>query len=314
MSVPPSDVTLIRQEFFKISTRKVQRRDDWFTRFTIDEFLPPDIDDKLRSSFPNWILDDLPADVLNVSVGHNDARVSQFLTENSVWRDYVAKLTSGTFLSELITTFEKEIRQRYPRLWRPLLSRRTLRPENLFLTVLFSASRRGFRLTPHSDDKFKVVSLIHYFPESENKGQSVGGTRFFTPIDPQSSVRSLRSYSNWSRGIRRFLPFQFAPSFEYSLSRKRTANESVDRAELEQFSSTFGESENLEYSPNRLTGFIKNAWSVHEVDLTDFPSDELRRAIIINVRLLPSYSVELLDQIDKILSRAKRVLRPFSGK
>jgi hypothetical protein len=63
-----------------------------------------------------------------------------------------------------------------------------------------------------------------------------------------------------------------------------------------------------------LTGFIKNAWSVHEVDLTDFPSDELRRAIIINVRLVPSYSVELLDQIDKILSRAKRVVRPFSGK
>ena len=293
-------------ESFRISTRVIQRHDDWFTRFTIDDFLPQSLDHTLRSTFPNWILADLPNDVLNISVNHDDPSITPFLASNPEWRDYVANLTSNDFLIELISTFEPEIRRRYPLFWRPFLSRRVLRPENLYLTVLFSASRRGFRLTPHSDGKFKVVSLIHYFPESENKGQHVAGTRFFTPHSHRTRIRELRNHSNWSRGIRRFFPFELAPSFEYSLSRKRTIGESVDSTELSEFSEKFHKTQTLEYRPNRLTGFIKNAWSIHEVDLSEFPEDELRRAIIVNVRLNRSPSDRFLDQIDKSLSVIKR--------
>ena len=139
-------------------------------------------------------------------------------------------------------------------------------------------------------------------------------TRFFTPRNQDISVTALRSHSNWSRGIRKFLPFRLAPSFEYSLSRRRTESESVDSTQLAEFSSIFESSEVLEYLPNRLTGFIKNAWSVHEVDLSDFPADELRRAIIVNVRLVQPYSVEFLDQVDKILSSVKGVIKKISGK
>lgn len=314
MSVHSSNVDSTLKDFLTISARRIQRRDDWFTRFTIDDFMPSDVDHNLRSSFPNWIIEDLPADVLNVSVGLDDTKIKKFLTENAEWRGYVEYLTSSFFLDELISVFEPEIRRRYQKVWRPFLSRRPLRRENLFLTVLFSASRRGFRLTPHSDDKFKVVSLIHYFPEFANKGHAAAGTRFFTPRNQQLSVTALRSHSNWSRGIRKFLPFRLAPSFEYSLSRRRTESESVDSTQLAEFLETFKSSEILEYSPNRLTGFIKNAWSVHEVDLSDFPADELRRAIIVNVRLVPPYSVEFLDQVDKILSSTKGAIKKILGK
>ena len=303
VSQPIAKSTL--KEFLKVSDRTIQRRDDWYTRFTINGFLPPEVDNRLRSTFPNWILEHLAKDALTVNIGHDDPRLAEFLTEFPIWKNYIELLASDFFLVELLTMFRHEIRKRYPLFWRPILSNRALQPKNLYLTVQFSASKRGFRLTPHSDDTFKIISLIHYFPEFANNGESVGGTRFFTPRNPKASISDLRNNSNWSRGVRRFLPFGFAPSFEYSLARKRTSDEHVDLVQLSKFREIFDESEVLEYSANRMTGFIKNAWSIHEVDLSDFPDDELRRAIIVNVRLKQPYSVRILDGVDRVLSLVK---------
>ena len=314
MSVSPPNANSTLNEFLKVSNRTIQRRDDWYTRFTIDGLLPPDVDSRLRSTFPNWILEHLSNDALTVNIGHDDPRLAEFLSEFPDWKNYVELLASGFFLAELLLTFRLEIRKRYPLFWRPILSNRALQPKNLYLTVQFSASKRGFRLTPHSDDTFKIISLIHYFPEFANNGESVGGTRFFTPRNPKASISDLRNNSNWSRGIRKFLPFRLAPSFEYSLARKRTSDEQIDPAQLSKFREKFDESEVLEYSANRMTGFIKNAWSIHEVDLSDFPDDELRRAIIVNVRLKQPYSVKILDEVDRFLSSVKSRIFPMGRK
>ena len=146
------------KEFLKISDRTIQRRDDWYTRFTIDEFLPPEADYGLRSTFPNWILEELPDSTLTVNVAHDDPRLAEFLTKFPDWKNYVELLASDFFLAEILTMFRVEIRKRYPLFWRPILSNRALQPKNLYLTVQFSASKRGFRLTPHSDDTYKIIS------------------------------------------------------------------------------------------------------------------------------------------------------------
>lgn len=294
--------------FFVLSDRQFMRHDDWFTRFVVDDFIPSDVDQHLRNTFPNEILTSKPVSQLTASVSYDDQTVAHLLHQSQMWSSYFDAVLSEDFLTDLLKVFRREIQQRYPWYWRWILSPRALNPANLQTTALFSASRQGFQLSPHSDDKHKVISLIHYLPEIGSQGHESGGTRFFTPHNPRSRRRILKPHSNWSRGIRRFIPFLLAPSFEISLTRRLRSEDKVDQDEVASFNLNFGESQSLTYSPNRLTGFIKNSWSVHEVDLSNFPSTEIRRAIIINVRLIPTRATSFLDDIDRILSRFKSMI------
>lgn len=296
-------------EVASFSLTDLSRNDDWFTRFTVDNFLPKELDERLRRSFPDWIITSLSDEVFSTTISYDDPQVAHVLDASPDWQTYFSRVTSEQFLRQLIHLFRGEILSRYPWHWRWILGRRALNPDKLHLTALFSVSRRGFHLSPHSDDRYKVVSLIHYLPEIGSAGWPSGGTRFFVPRDPRANQRIMKPLSNWSRGVRRFIPFILAPSFELSLSRRLRADQMVDASEFAQFGRHFTETVSPSYSPNRLAGFIKNAWSVHEVDLTDFPANELRRAIIINVRLKPTQLTGFLDNLDVRLSEIKRTIR-----
>ena len=300
---------LISANHLLFSEQNLTRKDNWFTRFYVDDFLPEKFDFHLRNTFPSSILTSLGTAQLTTTVSYDDPLVADFVSQSPEWSCYFDAILSEEFLQNLLSVFKHEIRNRYPLAWRWILAPRLFNSKNLETTAVFSASRRGFHLTPHSDDKYKVVSLIHYLPDALSTGSQDAGTRFFVPRDPRSKRRVLKSQSNWSRGVRRFLPFSLAPSFEFSLARRLRVDQAVNFQETISFDSNFELSESLEYAPNRLAGFIKNSWSIHEVDLTEFPSNAIRQAIIINVRLKPTKFGTSLDELDIKLSRIKSRFR-----
>ncbi|NBV81941.1 MAG: hypothetical protein EBR63_01480 [Actinobacteria bacterium] len=92
---------------------------------------------------------------------------------------------------------------------------------------------------------------------------------------------------------------------EASLSRRYFDNENLDERERQRFDQRFTRALNVQYAPNRVVGFIKNDWSMHEVDLSEFPQNELRRAVLINVRIPPSRVGKFIAKFEILGSRLK---------
>jgi len=67
-----------------------------------------------------------------------------------------------------MSIFGPAIRSRYHSLWRRILAPRMLRRRNLIVSVAFTVYRRGFRLSPISEYKFRLHSLNHYPPAANS--------------------------------------------------------------------------------------------------------------------------------------------------
>jgi hypothetical protein len=294
--------------FSSLDLSNVQRAENGFPYlvFWRDEFLPDTVDRALKSDFPDSLMLSRLGDRLAVNVDLCDGspEVREFLSGSVIWREYVSAWTSSDQIKHLIDVFLSEIKERSVSPWKQLLWRRSLRIKRLEITVLLSVYRRGFQLAPHTDDKHKLISLIHYLPQANSDNIDSGGTNFYIP-KIGTSRNHLRQFSEWSRGLRRYLPLSLAPVIEASLSRRYFDNENLDEVQRQQFDERFAAALNLKYVPNRISGFIKNDWSMHEVDLSDFPPNELRRAVLINLRILPSRFGNVIARLDVLGSRLK---------
>jgi len=296
-----------RAEFGSLGQWKLSRSNDYYFHFWIDDFLEVAEDQRLRDQFPTELMLRRLGDRLSVNLNFHDSstEVSEFLKFSPAWRDYYSVFTSQAWLIETIKTLRSEFAARYPRVIRPLFYRRVLNPKNLQVTVALSFSRRGFLLSAHSDDKFKVLTLIHYLPE-RGGAEGRGGTRFFLPRH-KHSLAHLRQFTEWSRGFRRFLPlFRLAPSTEASLSRRYEEGVIPNESERVRFESAFALSDYVDYRVNRICGFVKNNWTLHEVNLEEFPADQFRRAALINVRLRPTVWSRLIPKTERLLSQCKQ--------
>lgn len=281
--------------------------------FHIDSYLADEIDRALCREFPTEILLRQIGDrlALNIDLVSDSDELHSFLKNSEVWRSYLAAWRSGDQLRNLVNSFYPELRARHIIPWRIFLARRLKRYGNLEITVLLSIYRRGFYLAPHSDDRHKLISLIHYLPVDEARSNGRGGTIFYTPR-PNTRRRHLRQYSQWSRGIRKYFPIWLSPLVEASLKRRYLATDPIDAAEKATFDERFEQALDVEYRKNRICGFIKNDWSMHAVDLTEFPTDEIRRAVLINVRMRPSRMTKAVDRIEAVAAQLKRMtLRPL---
>jgi hypothetical protein len=271
--------------------------------FCIDSYLPPIIAEELNSTFPEALMRARLGErfAANVDLLEKSPELIKFLDENQTWNEYAKYWHSKELLIKLIELFSPSWNKRWHPLWKPLMVFRCSRLKNLEVTTHLSVYRTGFRLTPHSDDKFKLLSLIHYLPEQESEEPSSAGTTFFSPL---SSIRirrkDLRQFSEWSRGLRRHLPLWTAPSIEASLARRYSETDTLDATERTNFERYFIRFKHIDYKTNRITGFVKNDWSMHEVDLTDFPENQLRRAVLINVRLKPTRLSRLIPRLEKL--------------
>jgi len=286
-----------------------ERRNPHYLHFWIDDFVSPHQDAQLRGEYPTELLKRRLGDRLSANLNFHDPsrEVAEFLAQSPAWRAYYDAFKSPHWLLATVELFRSDFICRYPNWLRPLLGRRVLNVDNLEVTVAVSYSRRGFLLSPHSDDKYKVLTLIHYLPEKDGT-ETTGGTRFFLP-KPEITRRSLRPFSEWSRGLRRFLPFFWlVPTTEASLVRRYEEGEAPDRKQRAEFDESFVQGDYVEYRTNRMSGFVKNDWTLHEVDLSDFPPDQFRRAALVNVRLRPTRWSRLIPAIERGLSQIKRRL------
>lgn len=299
-----------RNSIMDLPMSVLERSNPHYLHFWVDEFLDDRHDAQLRAEFPSDLLKIQLGDRLSTSIDLFDGSevVEEFLSRSPVWREYRDAFASPEWLHAVLQQFKIEFVARYPRYLRPVLGGRTLNPSNLEVSIALSFSRRGFHLSPHSDDKFKVLTLIHYLPEQSGT-EKVGGTRFFVPCQ-NCSIADLRSFSEWSRGLRRYLPFfRFSPSTEIGLQRRYEAQEVPDASERARFDEVFSAGDYVEYRVNRISGFVKNNWTLHEVDLRDFPADQFRRAALINVRLRPGRWSVVIPRADRILVRLKRAFK-----
>ncbi len=281
-----------------------------FLTFCVDDYLPAEVDEKLSATFPNELImlreREGLAEYLSLSDGSSSAQT--FLQHNPIWADYVAGWCSEQNLRHCLTVFRSEFSNRYTPIWRWILKWRLQKLSNLQVTVTLATYTKGFHLSPHSDDKYKVFSAIHYLPSLDSTPDARGGTTFYFPRS--GTTRSdLRQFSEWSRGVRKFLPIWISPVIEASLSRRYTEAEAVNESEMANFSNHFEQCFHHDYKKNRICGFVKNDWSMHEVDLSEYPVGEVRRSVLINIRVKEQAVAKIVPRIEKWLSTCKQALK-----
>lgn len=278
-----------------------------YLSFCIDDCLSPEVDHGLCSTFPDdLILESKKEGVARyLSLSDGSFASQDFLNHNPIWSEYVSTWRSSENLRHCLLTFHSEFRKRYWGMWRWVLSKRLRNLRKLEVTITLAIYTKGFHLIPHSDDKYKLLSVIHYLPSPEMAPCSSGGTTFFAPRNGVSR-RHLRRFSAWSGGIRRFFPIWMSPVVEASLGNLLAQPESTKKAVLSDFNRCFQQSFRHDYRKNRICGFVKNDWSMHEVDLTNFSADQLRRAVLINVRLKPSPVSFLIPRIERWMIACQR--------
>lgn len=295
---------------FLLPPEALVRRNPYYLNFCVDGFLDAETDFKLRTEFPTDVMKSLLGSRLsiNLNLDEDSETVREFFKRSPEWHRYYSAFTSPEWLTATIREFRSEFVNRYPRCWRWLVSRRVLDPRNLKVTMAFSLSRTGFILAPHSDDKFKVLTLIHYLPESDG-GETTGGTQFYLPKSG-ANMSDSRRFSEWSRGLRRFLPiFKLAPSTDISLERRYEKGDLPSEVERAAFDQLFEAGDYFDYRANRISGFVKNKLTLHEVDLSDFPDSQFRRAALVNVRLRPTLWSQIIPYIERVLLTIKHKIR-----
>jgi len=300
---------VVTHEHVLLPPSVLNRRNPHYLHFWVDDFIPPHHDLQLRAEYPTELLQSRIGDRLSTNLDFHDQskEVSEFLSKSPAWCAYYAAFSSPQWLTTTVELFKSEFVRRYPSMIRPFLSRRVLNVDNLEVTVALSYSRRGFLLSPHSDDKFKVLTLIHYLPEDVG-AETTGGTRFFLP-KPQVRRNALRQFSEWSRSLRRFLPlFWLVPTTEMSLTRRYTEGDAPDHTQRAKFDESFLQGDYVEYRTNRMSGFVKNDWTIHELDLSGFPNGQYRRAALVNVRLRPTVWSRVFPATEALLSYIKHRL------
>ena len=272
-----------------------------YLTFCIDDYLPTEVDKKLSATFPDELFMlrkelGLPQ-YLSLSDGSSSA--STFLRHNPIWAAYVEAWHSKQNLQHCLTVFRSEFSKRYTPMWRWAVKRRLQKLSNLQVSVTLATYTKGFYLPPHSDDKYKVLTVIHYLPTNESIPDARGGTTFYIPREGTTRA-DLRQFTEWSHGVRRFFPIGMVAILAPDLFRV---------SDLTAFRSYFQQSFHYGYVKNRICGFVKNDWSMHEVDLRDYPEGEVRRSILINIWVKQHAIVKFTTKIEKWFSILKRAVK-----
>lgn len=277
-------------------------------KFSIDNIFSTELAENLNATFPNSLLAERLGDGLysNINLNEDSPEVSEFFRQNPEWNEYRELVRSKLFVENCLAVLSHDLRNRYSKLWQFILGGRATSTKHIFTTMQATMSRRGFIMSPHSDDKYALVSMIHYFPVNSSSAQLTGGTRFFKPKTDSLRTKDIRKFTEWGRGLRRILPFWLAIGFEGSVSRNKYGG-AINKTEISAFNELFVESNYFTYESNKMIGFVKDSFSFHEVDLLAFPENEFRCAVLVNLRLRPSKISILYDRIinklDRIIER-----------
>jgi hypothetical protein len=247
-----------------------------FTVVEIDDYLPSDFYAELLGTYPNPAKDGRKHSMKNYW-NSSMAAFDDFLAEHPAWSKLVEHMNSDGFLNHIYEYCRPLIHAaRGPLGSRPwsrngvpvaggstsnmsTLSKLANRLKFIEITPEFqlSSMERGHRITPHSDARNKLVSILLYFPDADWQPEWGGGTQFFRPRTRDgerrwcvSEVNHVKHYGN--EGLEMFA------------------------RDMECFHTT-------RFGPNLLTLFCKSTHTFHAVDQMSCPPDRRRNALVLNI-------------------------------
>lgn len=244
-----------------LSSRLARLSLDPFCFFSVDDYLPPDLYESLRASYPGGSeYSSNPEGKLGFRSSVDPEGLSRFCAAHPGWGRLFEFFRSDAFLEDLRTTLAEPLR-RARRGWpgrRPWYNGNTRPIPNNWLryqvqepvttTFEFSQLARDAVVAPHSDAPRKLVTLLLYFRDSEWQDAWGGGTEYYAPLDPERA-------RSWA---------------------------ATDRIPFEEFKSIGSTG----YAANRLAGFVRSANSYHGVPPVTAPAGSSRKALMINVKRL----------------------------
>ena len=265
--------------------------DQPFTVFECESFLPASEFSELKSEFP--------LEVILTSSEHESFRYrideyghpnlfKDLLSSRPHLASLVESIQSHIFVRDLLRTFRRPI---LARLHSKSKFRRTLlrfAPTWVFdIKVDLTVYSRGFHLTPHTDGIEKVISLLLYFEDPRieqqhrQETQILGGTKFWRARSKESEEAWLARLLPASRSAQR-------TSYVLSLQLDRKFDQADALSdEFAEFTTDFVVFHVSKARDNLLAGFVKSSNSWHSVDLSEYPANVLRGAILINLNLPP---------------------------
>ena len=253
-----------------------------YPRFILDSVLENDEYSTLLDEFPDHLVGDPGNDGFTNYTIRPNSEVSEDVSEQ--WKAVIKTLRSDAIRRGLVDACLPYTLLRYPALWRWLLYFRLRNPNNYEINVAFSANYAGRYLPPHTDNSYKVLALVLYFAPL-GYFDVEEGTRFFTPRSRAAVRQAVRRFNRLADSrITRHTPLVLQPMTSASIHSGALITEE-ERASEAWFREHFDNDFNVEFSPNRIAGFIKTQNSFHAVDMRESTYVGPRRSLLINLNL-----------------------------
>ena len=253
-----------------------------YPRFILDGVLENDEYLTLLDEFPDHLVGDPGNDGFTNYTIRPNSEVSEDISEQ--WKAFIKTLRSDAVRRGLVDVCLPFTLLRYPALWRWLLYFRLRNPNNYEINVAFSANYAGRYLPPHTDNSYKVLALVLYFAPP-GYSSTTEGTRFFTPCSKTATRHAIRKFNRLADSrITRHTPLVLQPMTSANIHNGAHSDE--DRRKNEKwFYENFDNDFNIEFSANRIAGFVKTQNSFHAVDMRESTYVGPRRSLLINLNL-----------------------------
>jgi hypothetical protein len=275
--------------------------------FNFRNILSPQLFEELSREFPSMSsMSERKGELFAECHSSNpNGQFHQFCTERSSVRALRDLIQSEAFISQ-INKFLITNRRNWGSYWSFIRLLLRTRLNRVTATVSLHCGIQGYGLTPHTDKADKFAALIIYLGSGDSNAVRVGGTTFYTPTDDALAKQFLRKNTGRDRGIWRFVPFRFLPLVSVGLPRVYSEEDSRDqsaRALLGEFHQAHKRFFVSEFQPNSGALFFKDQLTWHEVDLSKFPANELRRSVLINLYCVPALP-------KRVFHRLRAITRP----
>ena len=237
-----------------------------FTIFKIPNFLNKESYELLSKNFPkieSKNLDQLylKKNNLKYRITSNDNNYIDLINNNNVLTNFHNEIFSFRFFNYFFKSLKKYLIQ--SRIYDPRYLIKLLRPKtfiktnSLFNTYIkrqieYSYIFNGGKITPHTDARSKMVSLMLYFPSYEKNNLNYAREKDLGTIFWDSNIKNLDN--NHLTNINDEAQF-------------KNKNKILIKIPFEKF---------------HLYGFIRNSYSWHSVEAFDMDSKYIRKSININ--------------------------------
>ena len=244
-----------------------------FYIFTIENFLDDSEYQIIENNFPDDEIDKIKTDSGFKKGFDSRDEVFKSLKNKNLAIEILEKKFDEKFCTDLIKKLKKELlfsrfnnlsdltnlKNLYSIIRKPKIVSKEIKKNFIqkFLyshfqrLITFSYMYKGSFLHPHTDQKSKLLSLMLYFPSKNLENKKIG-TTFYNS--------KLKNFYNDITGL-------------FDEKNKTTFKENLE------------ETITFPFKKNNLYCFIKSEFSWHSVKKLDIPIDEVRKSVLINIKI-----------------------------